>query len=401
MRIFKKITLILLKSVASLLLLAMLALVVTGVSLVYRFHKLSAFEGPDIFNPYRNFKKEIGWKRANFHTHTKVDGLLNECDYTPMETHKALERFDYDIITFSNHNKITPHPFDPELQVNLYEHGYNLLKFHKLVFGNDKVNPFDHLLPIFTFQKQFQLDYLRDQSDIIVFNHPLRTTALTDSQMQRLGGYHIIELDSGKSTENSYWDSALSSGRYSFALANDDLHHPDRSRAIAVRCSFLCTPSASYKDIKSTLLGGCYYSMRLPDYGNGDWSVKVQKNRDIPYIKNIGVKDGAVYIALSEAADSIKVTGQGSTTLSLATATDSMGYTMLPTDPYSRFTAYFSDGEVIYSNPFARYDASASLSPFATDTHSVDTVLTLLYNFMLFGLFTFLCVTLYKTLFVW
>ncbi len=141
--------------------------------------------------------------------------------------------------------------------------------------------------------------------------------------------------------------------------------------------------------------------MRLPDYGNGDWSVKEEKNRDIPYIKNIGVKDGAVYIALSEAADSIKVTGQNSTTLSLATATDSLGYIMQPTDPYSRFTAYFPEGEVIYSNPFARYDASVSLSPFATDTHSVDTILTLLYNFILFGVFTALCVTLYKTLFVW
>lgn len=241
MHIFKKIALILLKSVVSILLLAMLAMVVTGVSLVYRFHKLSAFEGPDIFNPYRNFRKEIGWKRANFHTHTKVDGLLNECEYTPYETYQALERFNYDIVTFSNHNEITQHPFDPDLQVNLYEHGYNLLKFHKLVFGSNKVNPFDHLLPIFTFQKQFQLDYLKKQSDIVVFNHPLRTTALTDFQMRRLGGYHIIELDSGKSTENSYWDSALSAGRYSFALANDDLHYPDRSRAIAVRCSFLCT----------------------------------------------------------------------------------------------------------------------------------------------------------------
>ena len=58
MHILRKIAVILLKTVASLLLIAMLAMVVTGISLVYRFHKLTAFEGPDIFNPYRNFKKE-------------------------------------------------------------------------------------------------------------------------------------------------------------------------------------------------------------------------------------------------------------------------------------------------------------------------------------------------------
>lgn len=401
MHILRKIAVILLKTVASLLLIAMLAMVVTGISLVYRFHKLTAFEGPDIFNPYRNFKKEAPWKRANFHTHTKVDGIFNECDHTPEQVYQALKQFNYDIVTFSNHNQITNHPFDPKLQVNLYEHGYNLLKYHKLVFGSDKVNLFDNLLPIFTFQKQFQLDYLRDNSDIVVLNHPLRTTALSISQMQRLSGYQIIELDSGKSTENGYWDAALSAGRYSFALANDDLHYPDRSRAIAVRCNFLQTQSESYQDIKNTLLDGCYYSMRIPDYGNGEWSTKIEKNKTIPYVKNIGLKDGAVYIALSQRADSIKVTGQNCATLSLAVATDSLGYKMLPTDSYSRFTAYFPEGEVIYSNPFARYDAATCVSPFRTDTHSVDMTLTLLYNFILFGIFTVLCVTLYKTIFVW
>ena len=47
--------------------------------------------------------------------------------------------------------------------------------------------------------------------------------------MQKLGGYRIMELDSGKSTENEYWDWALSAGHYSFGLANDDLHYPDKS----------------------------------------------------------------------------------------------------------------------------------------------------------------------------
>ena len=48
-----------------------------------------------------------------------------------------------------------------------------------------------------------------------------------------------MELDSGKSTENEYWDWALSAGHYSFGLANDDLHYPDKSSRIAVRCNFL------------------------------------------------------------------------------------------------------------------------------------------------------------------
>ncbi len=382
-------------------LVALLAIVATGVSPVYRFSKPAPFEGPDIFNPYRHFDKSIGWKRANFHTHTKVKGILNECDHTPEQTLQALEQFGYDIVIFSNHNLITQHPLDSNLQVNLYKHGYNFLKYHKLVFGCAKENRFDHILPIFAFQKQFQLDFLGQNSDIIVLNHPLRTPTLSNNQIAKLGGYHIVELDSGKSTENRYWDAALSAGHYSFAIANDDLHYPDRSRAIARRCNFICTPSARYEDLRGSLLDGCYYSMRLPDYGKGDWQIKIEKNRSIPRVRDIGVKDKAIYIALSQPADSIRITGQNGRTLFVAKETDSTGYRMLPHDNYGRFTAYFPEGEVIYSNAFARYDAEISESPVRTDTHSINITLTILYNLLLFGLFVSICTILHKTIFVW
>ena len=375
------------RTLACVVLTLLLAVFATSVSPVYKFDDPAPFEGPDIFNPYRNLDTALCWKRANFHTHTRVDGIFNECEYYPAEVYDALEKFGYDIVTFSNHNRLTVHPFDPSLQVNVYEHGYNLFKYHKLVFGSDKVNRFDHLLPLFAFQKQFQLDLLGKDSDLIQLNHPLRTDALSRPQMEKLGGYRIMELDSGKSTENEYWDWALSAGHYSFALAGDDLHYPDRTSRIAVRCSFLCTPSASYEDIYATLQDGCYYSMRVPDYGNGDWEVKYAENADLPYIEDIGLDGDTIYLDLSEKADSIKVTGQDHATLSLALDTDGMEYVMRPEDNYARMTAYFPAGEVIYTNPFARYDAAVSSDPFRAPGHEVNVLLTILYNLLLLGLF--------------
>jgi hypothetical protein len=193
--------------------------------------------------------------------------------------YKVYERLGYDIVTFSNHNELTKHPFSEELQVNVYEHGYNLLKFHKLTFGSKETNHFDHLLPVLPSQMQFQLDKLDKESDIIQFNHPLRTTGTTKSLMEKVSGYDIIEIDCGKSTENEFWDWALSAGHYCFGLANDDMHNPRRSWLIAVRCNFLCTPSASYEDIRRVLLDGCYYAMRVPDYGKGNWEQKISKNK--------------------------------------------------------------------------------------------------------------------------
>lgn len=389
------------KVLVAIVLLALLAVIVTGVSFVYNFRDPQPFSGPDIFNPYRNIDTVHCWKRANFHTHSRVEGLLNECEYTAEQTYNKYREFGYDIVTFSNHNQIIPHPAGDSLHMNLYEHGYNLFKFHKLVFGSESVNYFDNLLPLFTFQRQTQIDMLSDEADIVVLNHPLRTNATFDTHLQRLSGYNIIELDSGRSTENEYWDTALSAGNYSFALANDDLHYPDRSGAIAVRSNFLCTPTAQYSDIKKALLDGSFYAMRIADYGGGNWDIKREKNRQIPYIKNIGATGQSVYIALSERADSIKVTGQNHTTLLLATATDSVGYTMRTDDSYSRFTAYFADGEVIYTNPFARYDASAATSPFNREPVPVNIPLTALFNFSLLLAAAGVGFVLYKTIFVW
>ena len=60
---------------------------------------------------------------------------------------------------------------------------------------------------------------------------------------------------------------------------------------------------------------------------------------------------------------------------------------MRHSDPYVRITAYFPQGEVIYSNPFARYDASENDSPFTNSTHSVNYPLTILFNLLLGVLF--------------
>lgn len=383
MVIVRKIFIIISKTVACLLAVALLAVAATSFSPVYRFRAPAPFKGPDIYNPYSTLDTCHTWKRANFHTHTRVEGIMNECEYWPDEVHERLERLGYDIITFSNHNELTKHPFDSTLQVNVYEHGYNLLKYHKLVFGCNDVKHFDHLIPFFAFQKQFQIDYLGKDADIIQINHPLRTECMPGRQLEKLSGYRLIELDSGRSTENEYWDTALSAGHYCLGVANDDLHYPDRSSRIGVRCNFLCCPSGRYEDIRKTLTEGCFYSMRVPDYGKGNWDIKYEKNRQLPEITDIGLIDNKIYIHVSAVADSMKVTGQGHTTLLKVTKTDNLRYEMTSRDNYARITAYFPEGEVIYTNPFARYDASVSPSPYNDSPQQINILLSILFNLVI------------------
>ena len=382
MGIVRKILGIISKTVACIFVIALMAVAATSFSPVYRFGPPARFSGPDIYNPYSTLDTANCWKRANFHTHTRVDGIMNECEYSPAQTDLALRKFGYDIITFSNHNELTVHPYDTSLQVNVYEHGYNLFKYHKLVFGCERVNRYDHLLPVFAFQKQFQIDYLSKDADFIQINHPLRTESISKGQLEKLSGYRLIELDSGRSTENIYWDWALSAGHYSFGTANDDLHYPDRSGRIAVRCNFLCCPGATYTDISTALLSGNFYSMRVPDYGHGDWDIKYAKNRQLPYVTDIGLKGNTLYINVSHQADSMKVTGQDHVTLISECNTDHIEYSMKDTDPYARITVWFPEGEVIYTNPFARYDASVSDNPFNDSRKEINIFLTILFNLL-------------------
>ena len=394
----RKVAVVLRKFLVAVLLFALFVVIATSVSPVYDFPEPKPFSGKDIFNPYAAVQgmDSVQWKRANFHTHTRVKGPLNECDLWPAETDKAYRKLGYDIVTFSNHNELTKHPYDTALQVNVYEHGVNIFKYHKLVFGCDKVVYFDHLLPLFVFQKQFQLDFLAESADFLQMNHPFRTNGTSQYQISRLEGYRIMELDSGATTENEYWDWALSTGRYSFGLANDDLHHPEDSRRIAVRCNFLYCPSGRYAHLKNTLLSGAYYSMRVPDYGNGDWEVKYARNRCLPAVQNIGLNGDTVFITLSQPADSIKFIGQNHTTLALAKATAAARYDIKPGDPYVRITAYFPEGEVIYSNPFARYDAASQVTPYREPSHTVNVPLTILFNLIVLALCAGVILLFYK-----
>jgi hypothetical protein len=374
------------KVVVAIALLIVAAIVVTSTSPIYNFKEARPFSGPNIYNPYQDFDALNGWKRANFHTHTRIEGFNNECDHSPAEVLAIYESLGYDIVTFSNHNEQTAHPKGEAFRSNGYEHGYNLFKYHKLAYGAKDVWCFDHILPIFASQKQFQLSQLSDDADIVQLNHPLRTPTLSKSQLEKLSGYKLIELDSGKSTENEYWDWALSAGQYSFGVANDDLHYPDQSDKIARRCNFLCTPTTKYEDVLATLKKGCFYSMRLPDYGNGDWVIKREKNRAVPHIKDISLNEGVISIRFSEPASLIKITGQNHATLATAEACDSVAYEIKDTDPYVRATAYFPNGEVIYTNPFARYDASHQASPFDEELPQVNILLTILFNLLLLAL---------------
>ena len=370
-----------LKSLLVVILVAISIAIATSFSPIYDFAEPRPFSGPDIYNPYRDIDTAHCWKRANIHTHTRVEGILNECEFSADSVYHIYKSFDYDIIGFTNHNELTKHPIDKELQMDIYEHGYNALNYHIMTYGAKRVWLYDALMPLFASQKQFMLDKLSDDADLVQINHPQRIRLFNYADLEKISGYRLMELTAAEDEiENKQWDIALSAGRYSHGIMNDDLHYPDRPEKIAIRCSFICTPTERYEHVKKALIEGCFYSMSVPNYGDGDWGVKYALNRELPKVKDIGLRDSTIYIELSTAADSIKFVGSNHRTLHTAYSATSTEYTMQSRDPYARIMAFYNDGAVIYSNAFARYDSAMEESPYRGDMYSINTTLTIIFN---------------------
>lgn len=376
------------KILTTIILFVIFGVAVFSVSPIYRFQGPEPFTGDHIYNPYADFDSTIGWKRACLHTHTKVDKGINECPYYPDVVYEDYMSYGYDILGFSNHQALTPHPVDPDLYIAIYEHGYNLFKFHLNPFGVRKVEKFDHLLPILLSQKQFMIDRLAEDGDFVQFNHPNRTLTINKKVMEHLSGYRLIEGDSGfgegdhgSGTSLRHWDEALSAGRYAHNNINDDNHNSKNHAAIARRCSWINTPTPYYEDVKEELLKGNFYTTRVPDFGNGDMEAKIAGNMSLPRIKDIGMSGDTIYMRLSAPAAMIKAISQNGITVDSITGSDEIRYVMRAEDPYVRLTAWYDDGTTVYTNAFARF--SEGDSPYREFPHPVRWGMTILWNLML------------------
>lgn len=387
--------------VVSLLFLVVMAIAVTSFSVIYDFAPQESFKGDDIFNPYAEFDASIEWKRTSLHTHTRVDGPLNECEFTAEQTWDKYRDFGYEIVGISNHNEITPHP-NPKQNIGIYEHGYNMRNFHKLSIGTEHVNRFDALYPLFASQAQYQLNNLANECQVLQLNHPSRSSLLDSTVLTKIGGYDIMELSGFDAfLENRHWDWALSAGRYSFAILNDDLHYPNRSSRFAVRCSYLGAKDCTTNEIIATLKSGNFYSVRVPDYGQGDWSIKQDKNQTIPTIQNIGLQGDTIYLKLSHTPEQIRVIGQNHSLLKRVTESDSIAYRMREDDPYARFVVSYPDSLIIMTNAFARYNKATMTGPADREFCAQNRLTTILYNIVVVAVIFAILVTYIKIVRRW
>lgn len=319
---------------------------------IYQFPEPSRFSGGDWWNPYE--KLAGTWQRANLHAHGRAwVGLTNG----QQDSDAIVRRYTdlgYSVAGVSNYHQIAAHHGAGTMP--LYEHGYNLAKSHQVVIGAREVEWFDFPLWQSASHQQYVIDRVKRKADLVALAHPRSRDAYSVDRLQRLTGYDLIEVVNGPFTVEDVWDSALSSGRPVWVVANDDTHDLADPRRTATGWNMVDAPTADTPAIVDALRRGrSYAALRT---GAIDAAA-------ITTVERVHVDDATLRVHVSGAAATFRFIGQDGVIRKTVSDATEAAYDLAQGDTYIR-TVIHSPQTVLYLNPVVRYDGSDLPKPAAT-----------------------------------
>lgn len=348
---------------------------------IYNFPAARPFYGDSIYNPYHDVDFSKEFLKANLHGHASKDGAPFEkmFDYTPGQYSRIYDSAGYDIALITDHQFI-----NPESPVRSYEHGYNANNCHINSYGATEVWRGDiPLMLMGKHQMQWQIDKLKERSDIVAINHPSRfRMGMKASDMTLLTGYDLIEMDA-KGGGNPY-DIVLSTGRYPMMTANDDSHFPDslwNRQRFQNRYTMIALDKVhTEEELYSALTSGNAYGVQIV-------AGRTPRGKGTePIIERISMSGDTLSVAIKDAVDSILFIGQGGKVKLSVKSSSEAQYIFTPEDTYIRTEFHLKNGATVWTNPVARLSA---LDPF--DAPTINWLLSIL-NSTVWALLTILTI---------
>ncbi len=308
---------------------------------IYNFPGKMSFNGSFYYNPY-NLKEQKTLK-CNFHAHTNAwKGVTNGMS-TDQELVKVYRDHQYNVIGISNYHRISTYRSSVNpLHVNVYEHGYNPLKSHLLVLNSQSVNYFD--FPVFqsTHHQQKIINEVSQNNALIALAHPDFGGGRSYADFEKLTNYQFIEVLNHYRNSQKYWDFALSAGRLSWALGNDDIHDPKEEAACKIFTIVLINGKATKKNLLTSMKKGTHYCVKTT-YGNSENSLKTCEVD----------KGGKIHVTFSKKANKIAFIGKNGEVKLQVERSDYAEYEIKSEDPYIRVICT-NDCSEIYLNPIVR-----------------------------------------------
>jgi hypothetical protein len=347
----------------------------------YHFPEAKPFAGDYIYNPYQDLPQlEI---KANFHSHSKAWWGITNGHNTENEIFDAYQARDYQVIGISNYFKISPLGKLPA-QFEIYEHGVNIFKSHVLAIEPERISYIDFPLYQHDNHQQTIIQNLKDANAIVVLAHPKFGGGRKLSDMRKLVNYDFTEVLNHYGVSEEHWDAALTAGRLSWIMGNDDTHDLEREPTFRL-WNVIYTNSLEKNDVLGNLLLGKSYAVKTPNglYENALIGCKLADNN-------------LIQVAFEHQLESIMFIGANGQLLSAAENRNEATYAMQAEDAYVRVVAKANE-YTVYLNPLLRFDNENI--PYNTDLllrqNNWQTWLNRFVCLLFFALFAWL---LYKTI---
>jgi hypothetical protein len=326
---------------------------------IYKFPQAERFFGSQLWNPYAGISG--GWQRANLHAHGRAWGGLTNGRQSDDEVAQGYRDLGYDVPGVSDYQRIAAHHGVSTLP--LYEHGFNLGKSHQIAIGARSVEWFDFLFFQGLSHQQYVIDRVKRTSDLVALAHPGTRNAYGGDALEHLTGYDLIEVINGPFVTESVWDTALSSGRPVWAVANDDTHDLEDVRRRAAAWTMIASATADTADIVRALKAGRSYAvLRTGAIGAAHVTV----------VDRVDLRDTTLSVSVSGAPSTFTFVGHGGVVRKTVHDATAAHYTLTDADTYVR-TVIASPQTRLYLNPIVRYDGAL---PLAAPVATVDVATT-------------------------
>ena len=327
------------------------------ISPVYDFNEPAPFKGNKLYNPYAEIQNHK-WYKANFHSHSNIfwgltDGRLSDSD----ELYKIYSNMGYNIIGISNYMNLDVVDSHKDKFFPVYEHGFGIWKNHYLVLGADNVKFMDFIYYPTTNNKQFIINELKRDNNLISIVHPWMRNAVSMDDVSYLDNYDCIEICRYSRTSVEYVDRALSSGKNIKIMANDDSHDITNQDEVGKSLTIINSKSKSYGDVISAIKQGSAVSVNLINSGFNTFEIKNLRIPMLPNLSKFNVAGDTVSLKFDSLAAEIKFIGQNGVVKSSVSNSDSAVYYFKSDDSYIRVEATFPNNAVYYLNPVFRYDS--------------------------------------------
>lgn len=341
---------------------------------VYQFDEPKPFFGDKLYNPYVNMDSSH-WKQYNFQVQSKAWGGLTDGRRNSNELIDSMYReLNFDHVATSDYQKINYHNSDKASFIPTYEHGYNVFKTHQVCINAKQVLWIDLILFQTKSMKQWIIDQLQVDCEIVVLAHPLLRHGYTVDEMKYLSNYQYMEVLNNLRISDKHWDVALSAGNLVWLMGNDDAHDVLHYNDVGRKFTMINAVSTHKEDIMKSLNAGNVYGVNFYPKMDVPLVERIERIKNVPKITRVQVSGDTLFVESDQQANTIDFIGQDGVLQKTVIDTNNAYYIIKPDDSYVRTELKYNDGSMIYLNPIVRYTGD---SPHSTRKAEVNTTATL------------------------